>query len=373
MMRIYSIFILACVTLLAPLSFAATADDHAGGGIFQNGKYMSFYSAGLYTEPQPVAANAMIPGLNNLVGFLNKFSYLSEETKLKWINLILPTSEHHYYRAQDDKFSPEIRDRLIEEYARLTKQPKADLRLFAITDTNSRVTFLLPDFYKLNSLDQMGILMHEALWLATPEADYAQIVNSEMAIEAVIDQPENIIRVSEALKFLGNRVDQILLAVRADSKSGALNGLISKGSINLKKLFGPRWLKCEVAGNDGDCFRYAVQELYANVTNHPNSLLLREMYASMTAGRLRIHEPENYEEYSQSAGYEVSYVVEWSACSLQLKVDQRAVRTISYGQLMGTCTMRSDNPVTIYSYGTPGPRQSTKTYLYQERNLFVSF
>jgi hypothetical protein len=329
--------------------------DHGGGGVLQNGKYMSFYTAGLYTEPTPVVMT-QVPSLDGLINFLNKFEYLSDETKLKWINLILPSGSHQYYRAQDDKLSPVIQDRLLEEYARLTKQAKASIRLFAITDTNSRITFLLPDFYKLNSLDQMGILMHEALWLVYPRSDYSFIVNSEMTIEAAIDQPTNTNRVSEALKYLGNSVDQLILAVRADEKSGALKNMTSRGgSISLKKIFGASWVKCMDNGSDGDCFRYANQVVYQNIVSHPNSLLLRAIYSSMTT-------PSSAVTVSADRGDDDDYsLTSWSTCDIRMKVYQS--RSGRYGKLGGTCSGRKK------TYGTTATGQSV--YLYKEIPLTV--
>ena len=329
----------ACLmAAIIPMNAHAGEPAKGGGGVFQNGKFMSFYSAGLYTEPSPVVMTE-VPNLNTLVNFLNQFDYLSAETKLKWINLILPSSSHQYYRAQNDKLSPEIQDRLLEEYARLTKQPKTSIRLFAITDTNSRVTFLLPDFYKLNALDQMGILVHEALWLVYPQSDYGFIVNSEMAIEAAIDQPTNIARVNEALKFLGTPVDRLILAVKADAKSGALKNMIGKNaSLSLAKLFGPAWVKCMDDRSESDCFRFANQVMYQNILSHPQSLLLQNIYDSMTApGRslsVSVDKADD-DDYSVST---------WASCSIQLKVNEDFSRSHRYGKLFGTCTLKKKNP-----------------------------
>jgi hypothetical protein len=347
----------ACLlATLVPLALAQAEEPaRGGGGVLQNGKYMSFYSAGLYAEPSPVVMTE-VPNLNTLVNFLNQFEYLSQETKLKWINLILPSGSHQYYRAQNDKLSPEIQDRLLEEYARLTKQPKASIRLFAITDTNSRVTFLLPDFYKLSALDQMGILVHEAMWLVYPQTDYSFIVNAEMAVEAAIDQPTNTARVNEALKFLGTPIDRMILAVKADTKSHALKELMNKnGTVSLAKLFGPAWVKCMDDRTEDECFRFSNQVMYRNILAHPQSLLLRNIYDSMTA-------PAKSLTVAVDKGDDDDYFVStWNSCSIRLKVDEGSPRSGHYGKLFGTCTIKKRNPY--------GAVEGQPAYIYKEAPL----
>jgi len=76
-----------------------------------------------------------------------------------------------------------LRAQIVNEYSKLVGIPAKNLVLFALTN-NLWQTFLLPEFYKLNQVQQAAILFHEALWNLDITIPYSEVVAAEMAAEA---------------------------------------------------------------------------------------------------------------------------------------------------------------------------------------------
>ena len=268
-------------TLLFSLSTLSLASDegaavagNGGAGVSRNGRLMSFYSAGLYTEPEAVTNPVDVPGINGLITFVRSFQYWSLSERSVLLQKVLPSDSHRYFRVKEKLFDQKTKDRLIAEFSRVTQQPVGSLELFAVTDTKAGVTFLLPGFYRLSLSDQVAILFHENYWLLYPNTTYLQVVSAEMAFQAVYEKPNLAKRVVELLRYYGNENKTLAAMIQADLDSGALNGLLTPGGIPLSELFGDDFFSCA----EGDCVPGLIGiHLYSLVQKYPDSLFLNRL------------------------------------------------------------------------------------------------
>jgi len=80
-----------------------------------------------------------------------------------------PSFNRKYYKIDSNELSEEEKSALIKEYEAIIEKPYSQKDLFAffaLTDTQTNETYLLPNFYSLKSQNaQAAILWHEALWV----------------------------------------------------------------------------------------------------------------------------------------------------------------------------------------------------------------
>ena len=273
--------------------------DHSGGGAVteHDGVYRTFYSAGLYTEGSPYTSFDEIPSLDKLILFLRGFSSVSTESRNHFIDLLLPSVSHAYYRVQEDQFDDETRTRLLAEFSRVTGQPVDSLKLAAVTDTTQKITYLLPEFYKLQPMDQMAILFHESYWLLNPSTTYSEIVAAEMAFEAVIAEPGDAMRIYQLTQYWGDSDDAFLASINLDLSSGALSDLLAPEGIRFDKLLGTDYIQCWRDHHSSSCFTLLKYNLFNLVSHSPRSLLLKRLYDNVSAGLENISSNQNESRY----------------------------------------------------------------------------
>lgn len=264
---------------------AGNGTSGGGGGKRVAGKLMTFFSAGFYTEPTPAQDAVEIPGLNELVQYWKAFPYLSGKNRMQLIDVVLPTDQHQYYRVQKDYFDAPTRAALIDAFARVTGANPNEIELFAVTDTQARITYLLPEFYELNTQGQMAILLHESYWLLRPTASYNDVLGVEMSFQAVMEQPENMNRVYQLLQLLTLGVkevrnDSFRALVGADLSNDALAGLVFAQGIPFDRLVGKDYAECVRANAPSDCKPLLLYQLLQLKNSYPRSLLLRRIYES---------------------------------------------------------------------------------------------
>jgi hypothetical protein len=275
MRKIY--FILSLFIGATAFAAGGIEGGNGGAGIDRNGRYMTFYSAGLYTEPQPISGVGpdVIPGVDALIAFAQQFPYWSAQEKSFLINAAMPSSTHEYYKVLGDQFGAQTKARLLAEFARVTGQPVQSLELFAVTDTQKRQTFLLPAFYSLSTADQVAIMFHENYWLLFPNADYNTVVAAEMAFQAVFSAPTDPARIMDLLSKYGDSDETLQVMAKEDQASGALKGLLTAKGIPMAQLLGDAVVHCK--GNT--CVPGMVPvNLYHLVQQYPKSLILRQIW-----------------------------------------------------------------------------------------------
>ena len=235
--------LLTCVALTA---HAADKGGNGGGGVNNNGIYMTFYSAGLYVEPVDGSqAPVLLPAVNQLIKYISQMSFLDVNARAKLMEAVVATSKRKYFIATPEQLTPEVKARILAEYQRVTGVDASHLVLLAITDTIQRNTFILPGFEKLSQNDQMSILFHETYWLMFPNSTYNDVVSAEMAFEATLVNPQNLAAVYDLVKRIGTTDDTRNAMAKWDVKSGNLIGFLSStGKFLLKDFYGDEFFDC---------------------------------------------------------------------------------------------------------------------------------
>lgn len=283
----------ASVTLAAFAHAGDGQSGNGGGGIRRNGIYQTFYSAGFYTEPNELAISE-VPQLEELIHFFNSEIPLGVRTQAQFVSQLLPTTFRKYFKVESSAFTPEVRARLLEEYSRQMKADKSDLAIFAITDTKSRNTYLLPEFYALKPIEQQAILFHEAFWLRFPRTTYQQVIRAEIAFQSYLERPESGDRFYRFLETIEFRQGVLTAVVKRDLKTGALNGLVKgKRYISAKDLLGKEYYVCNFEGS-ADCLGLVVANIQNLLIKYPNSLFLKFLLNCILSGDFRINNIEGY-------------------------------------------------------------------------------
>lgn len=230
--------LLLILSLSTPLMAGPRVVGNGGGGIKENGVYKTFYSAGLYVNPE---AEADIPGAELYTQTVLSLAGEGASTS-QLLSSALPLGDRKFYKILEDKMDKTVMDRLLEEYARVVKQPTADLTIFAITDIGSKITYLLPSFYKLSETEQAAILFHEAYWILNPQADYAEVVAAESSFQQFVELKQSgkfDLRLPRLLgKLLNDPTLPLKSAFSEDAKNQKIQNIIdSNGNIEIRYLF----------------------------------------------------------------------------------------------------------------------------------------
>jgi hypothetical protein len=176
--------IVSVLISIGSFAWAGRGVGNPGAGIERNGVYMTFGAAGveLPVDPEPLEA---VPGTALIRETVKEMGLIELQKAAIW-QAILPYGARKYYNVQRDKLDQETRDKLKEEYARVTRQPKESIVIYAVTDPKTRVTFLLPEFYGLVEEAKSVILFHEGYWIMKPDATFDEVVAAEIAFDHYI-------------------------------------------------------------------------------------------------------------------------------------------------------------------------------------------
>lgn len=159
---------------------------NGGGGVARDGVYMTFGSAGVYVDPEPMGMET-VPSLDLLLRTIREAG-IPESEMNSLFRAAAPFGAREYFNVIKDKFDEVTYKRLREEYAALSKQPAESIVIFAVTDPSTRKTFLLPEFFGLKASEQAAILFHEAYWVIKPGATYQEVVSAEIAFQKFLEQ-----------------------------------------------------------------------------------------------------------------------------------------------------------------------------------------
>ncbi len=209
--------------------------SHGGVGPKVNGRVMTFHSANFFVAPQPLPASE-IPGMIQFQKALSDCAFLDSNTLKTILSALNPAKTRLYYRVLPEMFNEEVYKKLIQEYVRLTQLPEDQLNLFAVTDPDKKITYLLPSFYSLATTEeQQAILFHESSWIIKPKATYRSVVEGEIYMQAYLENPENTDRITALADYLDGFLDtgsriRLGAAIAVDLKNPELEkqGFIKK-------------------------------------------------------------------------------------------------------------------------------------------------
>lgn len=198
---------------------------NGGGGVVRDGFYMTFGSAGLYVDPEPMPM-ASIPGLELTIQTIRSLG-ISQASGLQ--QLVMPFGARKYYNVVKERFDEAAFRALREEYAKLAKVPADSIAIFAVTEPETRRTFLLPEFFGLQPAEQAAILFHEAYWIQKPKATYQDVVRAEIAfqkfVEARAEGKYDPLLADRLGDLYEDRALSLNMHLQHDLKSGALAAL----------------------------------------------------------------------------------------------------------------------------------------------------
>lgn len=224
-------WLMIAMVLFAQAAYAGPRTiGNGGGGVVRNGVYMTFGSAGVYVDPEPVGMEA-VPGMDLFLSTIRETG-MSESEKDSILRATAPFGARAYFNVIKEKFDEATYEKLRREYAVIAKQPPESIVIFAVTDPKTRKTFLLPEFFGLRVEEQAAILFHEAYWILKPKASYQEVVSAEVAFQKYLEQKAAGVydpNLAEKLSILfGNPSSSLNMHLKQDLRSGALAELVGK-------------------------------------------------------------------------------------------------------------------------------------------------
>lgn len=254
---------------------------NAGAGVNRDGRYMTFYSAGFFTERAEQGIEE-VPELNNLIEFFEDFEILGDLSRIGILKNLLPSNTRKYYKVDSDTFTKELKDKLIAEYKRVTGASASELTIFAITNIHTSTTYLLPEFYELKPQDQWAVLFHEAYWLYKSTAlrvpTYDQVVEAEVKFQAYLNNQDSTEALLAFLEVFSSSADVIRTIINYDIENKTAEPFIQNGSIKFSEIVGQKWLNCAKRNAYANCNDYMVLNLYKLTRAYPDSLFIRYLY-----------------------------------------------------------------------------------------------
>jgi hypothetical protein len=279
-----------------------TEGGKGGGGLLVNGVPVTFGTAGFEFPTQPDLQAEEISGLNEVVKSLrDKPFFLSNEVRNKLLRGIMPTPSRRYQNVNSTLISTSVLNRIFEEYRRTTKKDISELSLYALTDTYGKVTYLFPEYYKLNLIEKQSILFHEAVWLEIPGMSYQTVITAEIGyqnyLESLSRQAQlssktiydlvNPKKIYDLVNVFSDPLSMLKFVVEIDLKRGVINQHLKNDLLPYRFLYGEETISC-LKSMRLDCN----DELYNNLRyitmQNPDSLLLRYISDSITNGRAKL-------------------------------------------------------------------------------------
>lgn len=252
----FALLIFAALVISNPSKCLAGQDGNAAGGMWKNDRWMTFYSAGFYIEKKSKELT-QIPQLQETISEIRNLKGLTQLNAAKYLVALEPGRERKYFKVKEDFFTAEVKARLIAEYARVMNIAAEGLTLYAVSDQESKQTYLLPNFYHLNPTEKKAILLHEAYWIANPlETSYDKVIQVEMVAQAYFEDIHSRPKRFELLRMLGNDDEFLKYVFFNDLEFGELDSLLTVNFFTrsfkffMKDLFGEEYSKCLVATHE---------------------------------------------------------------------------------------------------------------------------
>jgi hypothetical protein len=280
-------------------------EGNGGAGIKRGGRTMTFYRAGKIgvkynSETGMSDGLRTVDGLNELVQFVDQLKMLSPTQKGELLGAIYPTEKRKYYEVDEDWLNSDQAARILSEYRQL-KGIGEDLELFALTDTFTGTTFILPAFHRLESItEKAAIMFHEAYWIVKPSSKYEEVYNLEVAFQAYIEDPTNESKLLNfVIQYGVGPIQMMKFAYQQDMQNGFINdGQLKYGSdslaISFNNVVGPDWMSCvgdSLSGSSSDskCSVFLIDNAKKILGRFRNSLFAKVFLQSALAHRINAY------------------------------------------------------------------------------------
>lgn len=292
-----------CISLMTALSYTqhskaqdntqpvlGTEGGKGGGGLLVNGAPVTFGTAGFQFITNPDLEADEVPGLATLAKSLfDKPFFFSDKIRISLLSGVLPSADRAYKKIDNKTISPEVLQRIIQEYNRTTNLNINELALFAITDTNSKVTYLFDKYFQLSPIEQQAILFHEAVWLKVPKMTYEKVIQAEIGyqnyLESLTGKPLDPKKLYELVSVFSDNTSMLRFAVEMDLRTKVLDKYIKESNLlPYSFIYGENTIKCLEAERK-DCEEELHNNLRLITMENPKSMLLRYMRDGIIGGR----------------------------------------------------------------------------------------
>ncbi len=270
------IFAMMFILSFKVMSTAGEGAGNGGGGVLRNGIPQTFYSAGIIISPVELSS-LEIPELDVILEEIYNMPGISPRVLQRLSKAINPTSTRKYYNLDEGHMSANQLEDLFRKYEELTGINNREIEIFAITDPSTKTTYIRSNFYKLNSIEKMAILIHEAHWILEPMAGYKKVLKIERDFQYYLENKESAVGI---MRFLKNYMhyDDIRASFEIDLKLGNLPSFIDDdGNLILRDLFGEEYVNCFYANQK--CSSMMIYEHLMKLRyENPNSLLIKTIF-----------------------------------------------------------------------------------------------
>jgi hypothetical protein len=251
--------------------------------------------------------SSQIPGMEFLLRQVAALK-VSPGLKSKLTQFITPAAGRTYFAADQSRVPAEESQRLRQLYAALMKIPVDQVVLLAVTKASTGETFLLPEFFRLKTApEQAALLLHESLWLETPQKSYEEVVAVEQAAQDFFEnpaEPKAYYDFYQKLSFFFDEPASLLQATLDFDRRGKYPWMPgeekqSRSGVLLNPFLGEKYLRCYFKPAPGrvhppeSCNDELLMDLAIRSAQHPGSLFLRGFIEYLHLGKVLNFKIEN--------------------------------------------------------------------------------
>ncbi len=270
-------------------------DGNGGGGIYRDGRYLTFGSAKVELGDVKISNT---PGLSLLLEAIHSMP-LSDKDRGTLVLAAEPMGKRKFFQAKSGSIPAKDIQELQKIYADIAYgvAPADTIRIFAVTQGHE--TFLLPEFFALEPIQQAAILFHEMLWVINPALSYRDVINAEMRFESYLKRDAERgfdFEVMDSLSLALNAPSlPVTSAAVSDLAAGRLRPWLTRqGRLSVGKVFGRSLTTTATFDNHGKYFEVELRldstllagHLAKLRTKHPDTLLFSALLSCLQEGLL---------------------------------------------------------------------------------------
>ncbi len=228
----------------------ANEKGNGGGGIYRDGRYLTFAGARLLIEPLD---ESEVAGLKSFLDWINGHPLLHPSAKLDLSSTLAIGQNRTYYKIKADQLSEKLRAELIAEYRRQLRdlQENDGLVVYAIT-TKQNETFLLPEYDLLHRSDEKAaweVLWHESHWIKAFDSSYKEVLRADAIFNKYVGKHHGsgfyLPFFAYLDRYLADATVSIVAGIRQDMIDKKLDSIVNAdGTFSVETLFGPNPFLC---------------------------------------------------------------------------------------------------------------------------------
>lgn len=180
------VLICILISFFSFFAYTGTEIQNGGAGLYIDGKVATFESAKVDVEE---ISFLNFPSLFELSYEIGKLS-LDPVIKSKMLGLLSPSRERKYYKINEKNLNKDVVEKIKNDYLKELGNIKegSEIAIFAITNVNTQITMLMPDFFKLTVLEKQVVLFHELMWLTGKVSNLSEMLDLEIKFQRMIEK-----------------------------------------------------------------------------------------------------------------------------------------------------------------------------------------